>query len=406
MFIKSSRIYTEDGCKSGCLEIENGVIKQFHLQDSPVKADIDVDYGDKRIIPGIFDTHNHGGHGVRMNDDITEDGIKRYLKGLASVGVTAVFPTVLPADEDFSCMKLLAKMSKETHDGARIMGIHSEGPWGSRVGEKGINTGYPEVDMEYGKKMLAACDGSLKLIGIAPEVNGAYEAVKFFTSKGVNVAAYHTNANYAEANAGIDWGITVATHLGNVMTGLHHRDIGTMGACINRDEVYCEIICDGLHISLPMVDIILRLKDNDKIIMISDAGAYLGAPCGTYKGTVFGNNEESDRATIHVTEEGFVLSKTGRLSGSSKPSIFGIKNLAEVLKLPMEQIVKFASLNPCEKYGIADKKGSIVKGKDADFAVISDDYDVLYTYSEGRLVYDYEKDTDLFNHKFVEEYKL
>ena len=400
MIIKSYRIYMEDGCKSGALEIENGKIKQFYPDASAVN--VDVDYGSARIIPGIFDTHNHGGYGVRA-DTCDEAEAKIYLKGIASDGVTAVLPTTTSLDG----MKLLSKMADETQDGARIMGIHCEGPWGSRVGEKGINTGYPPVDLEHGQKIYDACNGKLVLIDIAPEIDNAKNAIEFFTSKGVNVAAYHTNANYEEANRGIDWGITVATHLGNVMTGLHHRDIGTMGACINRDEVYCELICDGLHVCLPMVDIVLRLKDHDKIMMISDSGSFLGAPQGTYRGTTGDSlNEQSDRTELTVTEDGYVLSKTGRLTGSSKPSIFGIKNLVEILGVPLEKAILFSSYNPCKKYGFADKKGSLAVGKDADLVVISDDYDVLYTYSEGRMVFDHKVDTDLFNHEFVKQLKI
>jgi len=389
----------EDGVKAGYLEIESGIIKQFYPSDAPMSAD--VDYGQNQIIPGIFDTHNHGGHGVRINDECTEDEVKLYLKGLAACGVTAIFPTT----SELSTMRLLNKMADEVQDGAKILGIHSEGPWGARVGEKGINTGYPTVDLDYGQQMLDACGGKLKLVDIAPEIEGAYEAIDFFLSHGVHMGIYHTNANYEEANEAIDRGITVATHLGNVMTGLHHRDIGTMGACINRDEVYCELICDGLHVSMPMIDLILRLKDNDKIIMISDAGAYLGTPPGTYR-SAFSVTADSDRVTINVTEEGFVLSSTGRLSSSSKPSIFGIKNLAQILNLPLEQIIKFSSYNPCKKYGFADKKGSLAVGKDADLVIISDEFEVLHTYSEGRLVYDHTTDEDIFNHKFVEEYKI
>jgi len=396
MIIKSGRIYMEDGCKPGYLEIDGGVIKQFHPDGSHVRAD--ADYGNSRIIPGIFDTHNHGGYGVRASDSCTEDDIKLYLKGSASNGVTALLPTTTELD----AMKLLCKMADEDQDGAKIIGIHSEGPWGARVGEKGINTGYPKVDLEHAQRLYDACGGKLMLLGIAPEVEDADKAIAFFLSKNVTMAMYHTNADFAQANRGIDQGITVATHLCNVMTGLHHRDVGVMGAAILRDEVYCELICDGLHVSLPMIDIILRLKRHDRIIMVSDSGAYAGAPVGAYQNPR--QEGQSDRNTIYVTEDGFVLSETGRLTGSSKPVIYGIMNLVEKLGVPMETVIRFSSYNPCYKYGIADKKGSLAVGKDADFAVISDDYEVLYTYSEGRLVFDHYADTYLFNQKFLDEF--
>lgn len=401
MIIHSTRIYFEEECKSGYLEIEDGKFKDFYPEDAAIKAD--VDYGENRIIPGIFDTHNHGGFGYRMNAQTTEEDVKAYLKGQASYGVTCVLPTT-SEEKDLCCIALLAKMSEEKQDGAKIIGIHSEGPWGARVGEKGINTGYPSVKMDIAKKMVEAGNGKLKMVGIAPEVPGAHEAIRYFISQGVTMAAYHTNANYEEANAGIDCGITVATHLGNVMTGLHHRDIGTLGACLLRDEVDCEIICDGMHVSLPMIQLMLKVKDHDKIIMISDNVQYAGAPVGTYKG--MNQAEGSDRKFIHVTEEGFVLSDSGRISGSSKPVLYGIYNLVEKLGMDMEEVMKFFAYNPTRKHGDITTKGSIKLGKDADFVAITDDYKVIHTYLEGRKIYDQEIDKDLFNPKFVEEYKV
>ena len=404
MFIHSNRIYMKDGCKSGYLEIEGNAIKQFLPEGSQAIAEkmikADVDYGDNRIIPGIFDTHNHGGFGVRVAEGDTEDQIKLYLKGSAANGVTALFPTTT----ELEAMRLLAKMADETQDGAKILGIHSEGPWGARVGEKGINTGYPKVDLDLAQQMVDAAGGKLMLVDIAPEVDNAFDAIDFFLSKGITMAMYHTNANYEEANRGIDRGITVATHLGNVMTGLHHRDVGVMGAAILRDEVYCELICDYLHICQQMVEIILRLKEHDKIMMISDSGSYAGCPTGKYR-SLWGGYK-ADRQSITITEEGYVLSETGRLSGSSKPVMFGVKNLIERSGMPLEDVWPLCSYNACKKYGFADKKGSIEAGKDADFIVISNDFEVMYTYSEGRLVFDHNVDKDIFNHSFVAENKL
>jgi len=401
MIIYCNQIYSEEGIKDGYIELENGKFKKFYCKEDNLA--IDKDYSGYRIIPGIFDTHNHGCYGYSMFStekapEINE--IKCYLKGLAACGVTAVFPTTT----NIKTIELLAGLSDELLDGAKICGIHSEGPWGARVGEKGINTGYPAVDMEIARKMVEAGQGKLKLVAIAPEVENALEAIAYFVANGINVAAFHTNANFQEANIGIDAGITVATHLGNVMTGLHHRDIGTLGACLLRNEVDCEIICDGMHISLEMIKLYLKMKDISRFMMISDNVQYAGAPTGKYKGMTKDIN--SDRITITINEEGFVLSETGRLSGSSKPVIFGIKNLVEKLKIPLEQVILMSSLNPAKKYGFCKTKGSIKEGKDADFVVIDNNYSVVKTYSMGQLVYDCDVDVDLFNPEYLKEYKL
>ena len=401
MIIYCDQIYMEDGIKDGFLEIENGKFKKFYPKDADCEAD--KDYSGYRIIPGIFDTHNHGcfGYSLMGADKAPEvSEIKGYLKGLASHGVTNVFPTTTNVE----AIALLSELSDSLLEGAKICGIHSEGPWGARVGEKGVNTGYPAIDMDVAKKMVEVSKGKLKLIDIAPEVEGAIEAIKYFVSEGVTVGAYHTNATFEEANRGIDAGITVATHLGNVMTGLHHRDIGTLGACLFRPEVDCEVICDGLHISLEMVRLYFKVKDMSRFMMISDNVQYAGAPVGKYKGMT--KDPTSDRRNIYINEEGFVLSESGRLSGSSKPVIFGIKNLVEKLEIPLEKVILMSSYNPAKKYGFGDSKGSIKEGKDADFVVIDKNYDAVDTFSEGRHVYDHNKDTGLFNPEYLAMYKI
>lgn len=397
MIIHSKRIYLQDSCVAGYLEIKDRKIINIYSEDSKVKADID--YGNNRIIPGIFDTHNHGGFGYSLMKKCTKDDIKALVKAQASLGVVNYLPTV----SSILNIDVIADEVNVDQDGSRILGIHSEGPWGARVGEKGINTGYPKVDMLEAKQMVKDGKGYLKLVDIAPEINGALDIIKYFVSEGVNVGAYHTNANYKEANKGIDAGISVATHLGNVMTGLHHRDIGTLGACLLRDEVDCEMICDGLHISLPMIELYLKCKNHDQLIMVSDNVMYANMPVGRYKGMAASN---SDRAFINITEDGFILSDTGRLSGSSKPIIYGIKNLVEKLHVPMEECCKFFSYNPIRKYADPNKKGALNIGKDADMVVISDDYDVIATYSEGRIVYDCNNKEDYYKPGIIDELRV
>ena len=379
-FYKSTRIYTQDGIVNGFIGVEKGKVASIitGALDKPYE-----DFGDKRIIPGVLDTHNHGAVGYRFGECKSEEEVVTCLVGEASYGVTGIFPTVNQAEQ----FPILADVAEKEVTGAKILGIHSEGPWGSRVGEKGDpkNTYYVPVDLDYAKKMYDAGRGWLKLVAIAPEVDRALDAIHYFTSVGVTTSAYHTNANYKQANIGIDNGITVATHLSNVMTGLHHRDVGTMGACILRDEVTCELICDGLHVSLPMVKLILRMKDHDKIMMVSDNGSFLGAPVGHYKGSA--SNANNDRRTIFVTEEGFVVSESGRLSGSSKSVIYGIKNLVEVLGMNLEEVIKLSSFNVAKKYDLK-QRGSIALDNFADFVVIDDEYEVLATFVEGRKVFD------------------
>ena len=388
MIIKCKRIVTEDGIVDGYLEIEGKKIKRITQREI---GPVDVDASQYRIIPGIFDTHNHGTMGYAMMSAVSDDeaNVRGYLKGLASQGVTAILPTA-----EFELFPVIAKVSKEENDGAKIIGIHSEGPYLNRVGEKAIDTGHPDISLDPLQAMIDAAEGTLKLVGLAPELENADKAIEFLTERGIRVAFTHSNCGYDEAIAAFRKGITVTTHTANVMSGIHHRRMGGLGACLLDPYVNNEIICDLLHVSKEMLQIMFKCKSYDKFMMISDNVPMAGAPIGRYM-------IDKDLA-VNIDEKGYCLTDTGRLCGSTKPVLFGIRNLVEELELPLETVSKMASLNPCRVYGVGDTKGSLRVGKDADFVIISDDYQALQTYSEGRKVYDHEIDTHIFNQAFLD----
>lgn len=393
MKVYAEKIYTPQGPIRGTLTINNGVIKKIEENVKDLDA---VDYGTLRLIPGIFDTHNHGTCGFdptntcNGNDEEAQNQIRGYLKGLASQGVTSIFPTVVSSDN----LKNIASVAeKKEVVGAQILGIHSEGPWLNRVGQNGVKTGWPEISVDLAKKMVDDAKGCLKLVAIAPEIPGAYDVIDYFLSQGIVVAAAHSDNNYKQATDAYNHGVSVATHLGNVMTDIHHRDVGGIGAGLLNDSVTCEMICDGMHNCNEMLQIYLKVKNHDLLEMISDCTPLSGAPEGTY--SAYG-------LTVNVTKDGFVLTDTGRLMGSSQPVLYGIKNLVENIHVPLEECLKMACVNPCKKYNFFDTKGSLEEGKDADFVLIDEDYKVVSTYSRGVEVYNRDKDGILFNNSFLD----
>ncbi|MTK09188.1 MAG: amidohydrolase family protein [Hungatella sp.] len=388
MIIKSKRIYMEDGLKDGFLVIEEGKIKEFIKSTD---AEDVIDYGSMRIIPGIFDTHNHGTCGYGLMDKGTRDTIAGYLKGCASQGITGVFPTA-----GLTMISAVADAAAENLEGAQILGIHSEGPWLNRTGEKGIKTGWPEVSIDTAKQMVSDGKGLLKLVALAPEIPGIDPVIEYFLSQGITLALAHSDANYEDAKRAYKKGFSVSTHTGNVMTGMHHRDVGGLGAALLNDKVSSEVICDGMHICPEMLQIYFRIKKPEHFMMISDCTPFSGAPEGSYLGFEQG-------MTINVSKDGFVLTDTGRLMGSSQPVLYGISVLTEKLGMPMETVWPMFSLNPCIKYGFEKEKGSIRAGKDADFTVITDDYRAAATYVMGRNVYDMNEGP-VFNPDFLKEW--
>ena len=389
MFVRSHRIVTDQGIVDGILNLDEGRI--VDILPPTARVAITVDAGNHRILPGIIDTHNHGtmGYGLMGEQADPEAAVRGYLKGLASQGVTACLPTA-----DFALFEAIVKVAQTPVDGAKPIGIHSEGPYLNRVGEKGIDTGHPDIDLKHVQAMIDTAQGMLKLVAIAPEIPGAREAIELLTSQGVRCAFAHSNALYQEALASFQWGITVTTHTANVMAGIHHRRMGGLGACLLNDEVYNELICDGLHVANEMIELMLRVKKNpfDKFMMVSDNVPMAGAPIGRY--------HLSGMFDVNIDEKGYCLSDTGRLCGSTLPVIRGIRNLAENLHLPLTEIVKMSSRTPAQGYG-APQTGRLAAGRAADFIIIDEEYQVLKTFSEGRCVYDAEKDTDLFNPDFL-----
>ena len=371
MFVRSHRIVTDQGIVDGILNLDEGRI--VDILPPTARVAITVDAGDHRILPGIIDTHNHGtmGYGLMSEQADPEAVVRGYLKGLASQGVTACLPTA-----DFALFETIVKVAQTHVDGAKPIGIHSEGPYLNRVGEKGIDTGHPDIDLKHVQTMIDTAQGMLKLVAIAPEIPGAREAIELLTSQGVRCAFAHSNALYQEALDSFQWGITVTTHTANVMAGIHHRRMGGLGACLLNDEVYNELICDGLHVANEMIELMLRVKKNpfDKFMMVSDNVPMAGAPIGRY--------HLSGMFDVNIDEKGYCLSDTGRLCGSTLPVIRGIHNLAENLHLPLTEIVKMSSRNPAQVYG-APQKGRLAAGMDADFIIIDEDYQVLKTFSEA-----------------------
>ena len=390
MIIYSKRIVTEQGIIDGYLKIEGEKITDIVRRDVE-ELEADLDYSAYTVIPGIFDTHNHGYMG--WNPDDGKEAVLKYAKALASAGVTSIFPTV---DNEHEVYPQIVEAIRENDDGARIMGIHSEGPYLNRVGEKGVDTGHPEINLGHIQKMIDEAEGYLRLVAIAPELEQSKEAIRLLNQNGVRVAFAHSNQTYEEAMESFKDGITVITHTANVMSGIHHRNMGGLGAALLNDEVFNELICDGLHVRNEMIDIIMRIKKDpfDKIMMISDNIHYAGLPQGDYR--------YDENTVCHIDEQGFCLTDTGRLFGSAKPVLYGMKNLVQKMGLPLETVCRMSSLNPCLVYGFADKKGSLRVGKDADMAVIDNDYNCLYTYREGKKIYDHQTDTDLCNREIKE----
>lgn len=382
--LKSNRIYTEEGIVDGYVIIDHETIIDI-VTLLPNDCAIE-DWSEYRIIPGIIDIHNHGFGGWSMTDDATIKDVKGFVHSLATVGVTGVLPT---AKED--AFEAIADAMKEEYVGAHIYGMHSEGPYWARGGENTIGEKWPVPDVNETKRLIEKAKGSMVMMAIAPELPHAYDVIKYLHKEGIKVACCHTAA-YAkdiyEAQKEVKFDI--ATHLGNGMRGIHHRDVGVLGALLLEDTLYYEVIADLNHICPDMLKIMFKLQPYDKFCLISDSNFMAGLPTGVYMR--YGREMYSD-------EQGLIKNTDGRICGSGKWVLFNMKQLETQVYVDFEDIVKMASLNPAKYLQIDDKTGSIKAGKQADIAIIDDNFICHKTYVMGKEAFDVKKDDvmEIFN---------
>ena len=380
MFIKSKSIYTDAGCRSGILEIEGKQIRQVLPYDCEVSGEL-LDVGEHRILPGIIDIHTHGFRGCNAQS-LDKQELIELCELMASVGVTAFLPTAGEHFEgELTNLKLLKELIEQPVPGARMLGIHMEGPF-LNPDRKGAFTNQQLLPCSIAKaqEYIEASGHHILYMSLAPELDPNGELIQYLNKQGMVVAGGHTCATFEEFAKGIDFGIRASTHTGNGMKQMDRRDPGAMGCALLSEQIYNEVICDFHHIAPEMLKIMFRIKENGVygMIMISDSGQLSGNPPGVY--------EKYGQVRI-IDEAGMIHLEDGTIAGSAHPMLMGIKNLEEKLSIRMEDILYMTAKNPAALFGIADQKGSIAAGKDADLCILDDSYRVRYTFVEGQCVY-------------------
>ncbi|MBE5780452.1 MAG: N-acetylglucosamine-6-phosphate deacetylase [Clostridiales bacterium] len=388
--IKSSRIYTEGGILDGAILVEGSKIAALYKKDA-IPADFDgevFDYGSERVIPGIIDLHTHGFKGWSAQTTDKEQ-IRMMAKSLPSVGITGFQPTSCASDYHVENVAITADVIDEGYEGAKILGIHMEGPF---YNVKRHGATHPDdvkpCSLELMKQFWEAGRGYVTYMTIAAEVPGAKEVIDFCLNKGMVLGIGHSDATYAEAIEAFDNGVKVAIHSFNAMRPIHQREVGLMGAVMLDKRVYNELIPDFYHVCPEMIQILFRMKPYNKILLVSDCSAMSALKPGIY----------NIDGKININEKsGFMHLEDGTINSSSKYILYGIGNLVEKLGIPLEDVILMSSRTPAEVLGIQKFKGGIHPTKDADIAVIDDNYDCIATFVEGSLEYDRETAPDLVN---------
>lgn len=374
---KNSNILTEEGIKKTNLIIEGNYIYSIGLD--VVDGLIELD--DKFIvIPGLIDEHIHGANGVDVIDG-KEEYIYEIANAISKEGVTAFLPTTTTQSIEVIDKALLAikdYILKDYENGAQVLGIHLEGPFISNKYKGAQLANYIiKPNIETFKHLEDTSNDNIKLVSMAVEEEGALEFIKYLKEKDIIVSAGHTNATYEEINIAIKEGLTCTTHTYNGMRPYLKDEIGTVGSALLLDELYTELICDGVHVSIPAIKFLYKNKPSNKIVLITDAIRTKGMPDGIY--------EELEQKVILKGKEARLVD--GTLAGSVLKLNEAIKNFMYFTGASFEEAVKFATENPAKNLGVFDIMGSIKENKLANFVVVDKDLNVYQTIRNGKIIY-------------------
>ena len=331
------------------------------------------------VLPGFIDQHIHGAGGSDCMDATVSD-YETIAKTVAAEGTTSfVITTMTQSVENITkAMEAVKEYGSAQRDGARVVGIHLEGPFIAAAYKGAQPLEYvAKPDVEVFKAYNEASGNAIKIVTLAPEVEGSDELIAYLTENNIVASIGHTGAKCAEIEKAIAAGASNVTHTYNAQTALHHREIGTVGSAMLFDELNCELIADTIHVSVPAMKLLIKNKPDDKISLITDAMRAKGIPDGV---------SELGGQVVYV-KNGEARLADGTLAGSVLRMNRALQNVVTKVGVPFTKAVDFATINPARMLGIDGETGSIAIGKRADFTVINENYDVLYTISGGKVIY-------------------
>ena len=376
MFVlRNALIHTENGpLTHHSLLIEQGRIEAL-LPDAELPVGLpSQDLRGQHLSAGFIDLQINGCGGVMFNAaPCTETLALMHASNLRS-GTTSFLPTLITSPDRDMEQAIEVCRSYMQHHAHTVLGLHLEGPYINPL-RKGIHpAGQIRTPSEAMIRYLCQQAPWIATITLAPEQNDP-QHIRRLTEAGIQVALGHSAAGYEQAIAGFDAGIRFATHLYNAMTPtLNGREPGVVGAVYDRPEIYAGIIVDGLHVHPANVRLAHQIL-GERLCLVTDATAAAGAPDGFSQFDFCG--------TPVFCRQGRCEDQNGTLGGSALTMIEGVKNLVEMVGLPLTEALRMASLYPARAIGRANQLGSIAVGKIANLVVFDENYRVTATLEQG-----------------------
>jgi N-acetylglucosamine-6-phosphate deacetylase len=335
-----------------------------------------IDAQGHRVIPGLIDIHIHGGAG-HDTMDAEQTALADLARYCLTTGVTSFLPTTTAASsQDVTAAINCVLNFSQPVNGARVLGMHLEGPF--------LGHDYKGAQPEQHLRMARRDEyqpwldaGIVKLMTVAPEVEGVLDLISEGTEAGVKFAVGHSSASYETMLAAVERGLTQATHTFNGMAPLHHRTPGVLGAILTDERVYAQIIPDGIHLHPAIVKLVMQAKGVDRTVLITDAIQAAGGQDGAYQ---LGDTAVS-------VKDGIARTSSGALAGSTLAMNTALQNAVQFSGLKFEQVLRSATSAAAESIGMADRIGAIRPGLQADLVILDEDHSPQLCMVAGKVVF-------------------
>lgn len=380
----NGRVITPSGIiNNGTVLVEGDKIVEVTASniETPVDGEA-IDCGGNCVAPGLIDIHCHGGGGYDFMD-ATVEAFRSIMETHARYGMTSIYATTACCSNEtiYKVLNTYEQMKEVDHKGCNLLGVHLEGNCLNPKYKGGQNPEFLMTPDEAEYRPIAEYGSGVKRWSISPELPGALEMGRYLSRRGILPSIAHSDADHETMKAAVSSGFTHVTHLYNAMSGIHKnrefKRAGVVESCYLLDELSVEIIADGVHNPVELLLFVHKFKGVERTALITDAMACAGVEGMTsyYDGRV-------------IIEDGVgKLADRSALASSIATADRLVRVMTQQAGIPLIDAVRMGAETPARIMGVADRKGSIQKGKDADIIVFNNNIDILRTMVGGKSVY-------------------
>ncbi|MGI6004123.1 MAG: N-acetylglucosamine-6-phosphate deacetylase [Christensenellales bacterium] len=388
LIIQNGRILTPlRVLQQGFVAIKDGKILEvsetgFTAQETSATV---IDASGAYISPGFIDIHVHGGGSCEVMDGET-GSVRTMCEAHAAFGTTSILPTTMTASmqDTYRAIDAVREAAKDNR-GANILGIHLEGPYLSAAQKGAQAEDYlrkPEA-AEY-TKLLDYWD-QIKMVGAAPEVEGAMALGRELRRRGIVASIAHSDADYDTVVRAVENGYTDVTHIYSGCSIVRRKNAFRVAGVVESgfllDELTVQVIADGKHLPKSLLELIYKIKGADRICLITDGLGFSAQD--NVEGMVY-----TQKNGVPVIYEDGVMKLMDRQSfaGSAATTNVLVRNMVKLAGATVQDAVKMASSTPARLLSLSHKKGILAKGMDADIVVFDDNFEVVTTVVNGKII--------------------